>query len=213
MEIGSRLSTARQNQHLTQQSVADELHVSRQTISSWENGRSYPDIGSLIAISDLFELSLDQLLKEDAKMVDEMKAKEEAIKYARYVYWASVMMDVVLIGLLVLNAFMTTFKLANGAEMIILVVMIVNLFVLLITESRYRNLKGKPEWYSRKEWGWTVAILLIVVTLFNYGIWLKNGVGDYLIGSIVGSLMGSIIALVGLNWWFKRKRNSSKRNS
>ncbi len=65
MSFGENFKFVRQQKHLTQAAVAEELHVARQTISSWENGRSYPDIGMLVQISTVYDLSLDYLLKED----------------------------------------------------------------------------------------------------------------------------------------------------
>ncbi|WP_054660276.1 helix-turn-helix domain-containing protein [Secundilactobacillus kimchicus] len=75
MEVSERLGRARNNQQLTQLEVAQRLHVSRQTISNWETGRSYPDIASLLSLADLYRLSLDSLLKEDAKMIEDVKKK------------------------------------------------------------------------------------------------------------------------------------------
>lgn len=59
---------------LTQQAVAEKLHVTRQAVSSWENGKSYPDIPSLIAISDFYALSLDYMLKGDIRYVRQIEA-------------------------------------------------------------------------------------------------------------------------------------------
>lgn len=72
MEIGSRLKKARGEIGLTQEKVAEELGVSRQSVSNWENNRSYPDIVSVIKLSDLYSVSLDELLKEDRKMIDHL---------------------------------------------------------------------------------------------------------------------------------------------
>ena len=65
MEIGEKLKTARGRAGLTQEQAALSLHVTRQTISNWENGRSWPDIASIVEISDLYSVSLDELLKEE----------------------------------------------------------------------------------------------------------------------------------------------------
>ncbi|WP_288744997.1 helix-turn-helix domain-containing protein [uncultured Enterococcus sp.] len=64
MRIGEQLKRARSQIGKTQEEVANALHVSRQTISSWENKRSYPDISSLLNLSDYYNLSLDCLLKK-----------------------------------------------------------------------------------------------------------------------------------------------------
>ena len=65
MDIGAMLKKARNEKGLTQEAAAETLGVSRQTISNWENGRSYPDILSVIRMSDLYAVSLDRLLKEE----------------------------------------------------------------------------------------------------------------------------------------------------
>ena len=78
MEISERLKEARQNAGMTQEQVAEKIMVSRVTVSHWENGKSLPDIVSLISLSDLYSISLDELLKGDSKMTEKVKkdAKE-----------------------------------------------------------------------------------------------------------------------------------------
>ncbi len=65
MEIGAMIRTARRKANLSQEQAAETLGVSRQTVSNWENGKSYPDILSVIRMSDLYSVSLDRLLKEE----------------------------------------------------------------------------------------------------------------------------------------------------
>ena len=72
MEIAKKIKTARIKVELTQEHVADELQVSRQTISNWENAKTYPDIISIIKLSDLYQISLDELLKGDDKMIEHL---------------------------------------------------------------------------------------------------------------------------------------------
>lgn len=68
MEIGSKLKKARTEKGFTQEQTAEALGVSRQTISNWENDKSYPDIISVIKMSEIYSISLDHLLKEDTSM-------------------------------------------------------------------------------------------------------------------------------------------------
>ena len=68
MEIGSKLKNARNEIGITQEQAAELLDVSRQTISNWENNKSYPDIISVIKMSDIYSVSLDHLLKEETSM-------------------------------------------------------------------------------------------------------------------------------------------------
>ena len=67
-EIGQKIRLARKQAELTQEQAAERLGVSRQTISNWETEKSYPDIRSVIRMSDLYGVSLDLLLKEGAEM-------------------------------------------------------------------------------------------------------------------------------------------------
>ena len=68
MEIGTIIKKARNQSKFTQEQSAEALGVSRQTMSNWENGKSYPDIISVIKMSDLYSVSLDCLLKEETSM-------------------------------------------------------------------------------------------------------------------------------------------------
>ena len=65
MEIGKKLKNARVQSGMTQENVAEKIYVSRQTISNWENERSYPDVHNLIMLCDIYSVSLDDLMKGD----------------------------------------------------------------------------------------------------------------------------------------------------
>ena len=67
-DIGSKIKAARIEKKLTQEQVAELLGVSRQTISNWENEKSYPDIISVIKMSEYYGVTLDYLLKGEQKM-------------------------------------------------------------------------------------------------------------------------------------------------
>ena len=80
MEIGKKLKNARIEAGLTQEKAAEKIDVSRQTISNWENEKSYPDIISVIALSDLYSVSLDELLKGDQKMAEHLEESTNVVK-------------------------------------------------------------------------------------------------------------------------------------
>jgi len=80
MEIGSKLKSHRMTQNLTQEEVAEKLHVSRATISSWETGRTFPDIEKLIYLSDLYDLSLDQLIREEPIIMENIVKERKNLK-------------------------------------------------------------------------------------------------------------------------------------
>ena len=69
MNLSEKIKKLRAENKLTQEQLAEKLKVSRSTISSWETGRSYPDLEMVIEICDCFNVSLDFLLREDEVMV------------------------------------------------------------------------------------------------------------------------------------------------
>ena len=66
--------------NMTQETLAERLAVSRQTISNWENSRSYPDIASIIALSDVYNMTLDSLLKGDEEIIKHLKESTDTVK-------------------------------------------------------------------------------------------------------------------------------------
>ena len=62
MRIGEKLKEERERQGLSQKDVADSLHVARQSVSKWETDQSYPDVENLMALGQLYHVSLDELL-------------------------------------------------------------------------------------------------------------------------------------------------------
>ncbi|MFD3059636.1 helix-turn-helix domain-containing protein [Streptococcus agalactiae] len=70
MEIGQQIIRYRKQQALSQEELAEKVYVSRQSISNWENDKTYPDIHSLLLLSQFFQVSLDQLIKGD---IEKMK--------------------------------------------------------------------------------------------------------------------------------------------
>ena len=59
MEFGDQIRNIRKKENLTQEQFAIKLNVSRQAVSNWENNKNLPDIGMLILMSDVFQISLD----------------------------------------------------------------------------------------------------------------------------------------------------------
>ena len=79
MDIGQKLKQARAAAGLTQEQAAGALGVSRQTVSNWENCRSYPDVAMVLAMSELYRVSLDELLKGDRKMIDHLEQSTDTV--------------------------------------------------------------------------------------------------------------------------------------
>ena len=84
MELGKQIKMHRQEAHLSQEELANRVYVSRQTISNWENDKSYPDVNSLVLLSEIFQISLDKLIKGDIEVMKDVIQKEEIEKMNRY---------------------------------------------------------------------------------------------------------------------------------
>ena len=65
MEFKEKLQLLRTNMKLSQEELANRLDISRQSITKWENGQSFPDIHNLIQLSEIFKVSIDRLVKEN----------------------------------------------------------------------------------------------------------------------------------------------------
>ena len=101
MEIGKKLKNARIEAGLTQEKAAEKIDVSRQTISNWENEKSYPDI--IIALSDLYSVSLDELLKGDQKMAEHLEESTNVVKSNKKLTGAILLNIILMILLIALN--------------------------------------------------------------------------------------------------------------
>lgn len=65
MELKDKLQFLRKQNGYSQEQLADELGIARQTISKWENGQAVPELGGLILLSDLYGVTIDRIVKED----------------------------------------------------------------------------------------------------------------------------------------------------
>ena len=103
MKFGERIKEQRKIKNMTQEDVAKHLHVSRKTISSWENENSYPDIKSLVKISDLYQISLDSLLNEDSGLKEYLQKDKVQSNYLELKYGISALGSLAITLLAVVN--------------------------------------------------------------------------------------------------------------
>ena len=110
MNIGKRIYEIRQQQNITQEQLASDLAISRQAVSKWESGKAIPDIENLMYISNLYDVSLDELIKGDDKVSGKIVADASAKKWHKlsilffvtlliYIAWFGSMQDIWQVGL------------------------------------------------------------------------------------------------------------------
>ena len=83
MELGKQIRKYRKEQSLSQDELAEKVYVSRQTISNWENDKSYPDVNSLILLSEVFHTSIDNLIKGDIEVMKEQVKNEDRKEFEK----------------------------------------------------------------------------------------------------------------------------------
>ena len=99
VEIGSQLKMHRERLGISQEELASRIYVSRQTISNWETGRTYPDLQSLLLLSEQFGTSTDTLVKGDlAKMEEVVENDWKKMQRLTAAGWALVGVGVVLLA-------------------------------------------------------------------------------------------------------------------
>ena len=122
MKFSEKIKEIRKMQNLTQQQFAEKIFISRNAVAKWESDRGYPDIQNLITISEVFEISLDDLIKNDKKLktkiiLDSASKKWHIlviiyliaiISYIGYFHFAH---KILMIGFLIATLFMLGFEL------------------------------------------------------------------------------------------------------
>ena len=77
MNISNQIKNYRKQKNLSQEELTEKIYVSRQTISNWETGKSYPDVHNLLLLSTLYDISIDELIKGDVEMMKEKITSNE----------------------------------------------------------------------------------------------------------------------------------------
>ena len=109
MDIGNKIQTIRTNNGMTQAEFAEKFNVTRQSVSNWENNKNYPDMETLKKISDTFQISFDELLKDDRELMAEIDQTRKKAKRLRWVGLMAAVMILLLLGFLVLPKAVSAF--------------------------------------------------------------------------------------------------------
>ena len=121
MDLGKKITAMRNEKNLSQEQLAEKLNVTRQTISNWENGKFYPDIDSLVNLSKFFNVSLDNLLSYDDKVLDYLKDSTDIVKSNKNILYA------VLLNILLIITFVIVGIIFNESTSIIIIIFTVSI--------------------------------------------------------------------------------------
>lgn len=200
MEIGSKIKNARIEAGYTQERAAEDLSVSRQTISNWENEKSSPDIISVIKMSDLYSVSLDHLLKEEKEMKDSYMAYLEestnTVKSNNRLTKAIMLAVTLFVYAITQFVFWTV---AKGPEVanytIVFKYVLLPASVLLLTVFA-----GKGNWWGKGKWALVaiVSVLFLLVPSVNFVPFDTEAYMTFIFPNIKYLLVGCTSSLIGL---------------
>ena len=143
MELGKQIKKYRSEKALSQDALAEKIYVSRQTISNWENDKSYPDVNSLVLLSKVFNVSLDQLIKGDVeKMTEQINNSADRKEYEHL----SLAFTVLLLAIII-----TPIPLVHFLSYVGMVIWIVILEAGIIVAYRVEKKKSKFDMQTYQE--------------------------------------------------------------
>ncbi|MDF7668627.1 helix-turn-helix transcriptional regulator [Lactobacillus sp. ESL0703] len=205
MKFGAHLKQVRQNRKLTQEEVAHDLFVSRQTISSWENEKSYPDIVTLIKLSDYYQISLDTLLKEDTGMKEYLE-KKNVITKLKPIKWCLTFVGLILIAFWLISL---SFQKYSTLLALIITIFVITALAKLNELDQINSLGLRYNWqeyfdeHTIVNYLITIGILILIIILTIYRIQnihfnIPNTaeLAGENIGYIVGDLIRSLLSIV-----------------
>lgn len=210
MKFADKMKLYRRQKGWTQQDVAERLLISRKTISSWENGRSYPDIFMLVQISDLYHVSLDDLLREDHEMINNykeehtMNAKKDNTFTISYIinFFACIYFLLQTIGLVKTTSLSSIWRVVLG---VMVGIALLNVYY-LISKCDWKKVK------RQEKVGMIITLIIITVLLmkisdyrFNISDSYNNG-RDFGIGFVVAIKSIAFTELIWLFPQFKERR-------
>ncbi len=199
MDIGNKIKQARINVNFTQEQVAEALGVSRQTISNWENEKTYPDIISVVKMSNLYHVSLDHLLKgeenmsgyldyleESTNMVKSNNRKAKTILISAYLaIWAFAMV--------VFWCFTSGSDAMGYSLMFLLVLLPVTTFIVSL-------LIGKNDYWGKWKWLATIVfgVMYMLADYSTFKIANTMAFGNINVPQFGMIVYGAIISVIGM---------------
>ncbi|VDG33816.1 Transcription regulator [Lactobacillus plantarum subsp. plantarum P-8] [Lactiplantibacillus mudanjiangensis] len=212
MKFAENLKVLRQQRQLTQAQVAEQLQVSRKTISSWETERSYPDLGMLIEISNQYELSLDQLLKGDLTMIKTYDQQAKVSRRNDQIVTVSYYLNVVCLFITYLVKFAHWQRYFQGnVDMVLNLIFVVNLGILVTLYHGYDH------WAATNTQAVRLLVALTMLTILNVALNLPLDLtgavtGAYAAGEMAGYATGvmfhvGMLIISGLMILFAKPRS------
>ena len=209
-DIGCKIKAARIEKKLTQEQVAELLGVSRQTISNWENEKSYPDIISVIKMSECYDVSLDYLLKGEQKMKSYYDYLEESTNVVKSNANRNKIITILSYLLIWAFAMIVFWFFTSGSDAMGYSLMFL-WFILPISTFIVSIVIGKNNFWGKGKWAFTL-FFGVMYMLAEYGTFkMANNIAfnklnapdlEMIVAgaiiSAIGMLVGSLILMLGI---------------
>lgn len=192
---------------LTQQEVAEELNVTRQTVSNWEVGKNIPDILTLIEISNLYKISLDSMFKGDDKVTNKLKQDTYELQFLRHFSLTTL----IILGLLLILVFPPSIFIVIGFFLFFTIFKKKKLKILVKEKVEENNMDNNPMYILRKLANDALSILGIVflfytiLELFTKNNFLEINGNDY---RLIFPVIFFFVYIIGryFSFWIREKR-------
>nr|WP_263313403.1 helix-turn-helix transcriptional regulator [Mammaliicoccus sp. Marseille-Q6498] len=106
MNLPTRLKELRKSNKLTQEEVAEKIHVSRQTLSNWETGKNFPDLQNLLYLCELYNITLYELVNEDIEFIKKKIKKRKIYFTASMFLFGMILFFISIIIIIKFNGYM-----------------------------------------------------------------------------------------------------------
>lgn len=213
-DIGCKIKAARIEKKLTQEQVAELLGVSRQTISNWENEKSYPDIISVIKMSECYDVSLDYLLKGEQKMKSYYDYLEESTNVVKSNANRNKIITILSYLLIWAFAMIVFWFFTSGSDAMGYSLMFL-WFILPISTFIVSIVIGKNNFWGKGKWAFTL-FFGVMYMLAEYGTFkMANNIAFNKLNApdlgmiVAGAIISAIGMLVG-SLWNKKRHNQKK---
>lgn len=213
MDIGNKIRSARILAKLTQEEAAESLSVSRQTISNWENEKTYPDIISVVKMSELYKISLDHLLKGKETMsnyLDYLEKSTNVVKSKNKLSQIMLITAYLIIWAISLISFWFFLDESQGLGYGIMYLMI----LLPVTTLIVSILIGKNNYFNKAKW--TVPIILgAMYMLAEYSTFSVANMVEFdkvNLPNFSMIIVGAIISIIGIGIGVLIRRYTDKKS-
>ncbi|MFD1125103.1 helix-turn-helix transcriptional regulator [Lentilactobacillus raoultii] len=207
-DLANKLKRYRAKKGLTQAALAEKLSISRKTVSSWENGHSFPKFSTIIQLSKVFGIKVDDLLKGDEKVIEHFNKQDKQVRKDKRILKVCYYLNTFLLIL----SYVNMFKPFGFHSSLISLTLIGNMIIFFSQYSNWKLFK-KKEQLTRLVIGFFLFLFLNSTTMiFNVSFQRTLVPGDAI--AIIGASSGefTLILFITISWTLAVFFRSAKKN-